>query len=326
MARVLTGIQSSGIPHLGNLLGAIKPAIDLSKESNNNSLFFIADYHSLTTVRDASILQENIYATAAAWLAFGLDTDKTIFYRQSDVPEVCELAWILNCYTPMPMLENAHSYKDKSSKLSKDKISSGLFTYPVLMAADILLFGAELVPVGKDQKQHLEITRDIARSFNHNYGDTFTIPEDIINEDVMVIPGIDGQKMSKSYNNTINIFQEDKLLLKTIKKIETDSLPLEAPKNPDTCNVFKIYSLLGSPIEISDLRDKYLKGNFGYGHAKQALYDLIITTFKTEREKFSDLINNPSEIDSELEKGALKAKEIAKETLNLVRNKVGLNK
>ena len=326
MARVLTGIQSSGIPHLGNLLGAIKPAIELSANEKNDSLFFIADFHSLTTVRDAKLLQENIYSTAAAWLAFGLDTDKTIFYKQSDVPEVCELAWILNCYTPMPMLENAHSYKDKTAKLSKDKISAGLFTYPVLMAADILLFNSDIVPVGKDQKQHLEITRDIARSFNHNYGELFSIPEESINESVMIIPGIDGQKMSKSYNNTINIFQEDKALLKNIKKIETNSLALEEPKNPDTCNVFKIYSLLGNEKQIQALREKYEAGNFGYGHAKQELFELIISQFKHERERYFKLISSPELIDEELKKGALKAKVIANEVLSKVRKSIGLTK
>lgn len=326
MARVLTGIQSSGIPHLGNLLGAIKPAIELSKNGNNDSLFFIADFHSLTTIRDPKLLQENIYSTAAAWLAFGLDTEKTIFYKQSDVPEVCELAWILNCHTPIPMLENAHSYKDKATKLSKDKISAGLFTYPVLMAADILLFNSELVPVGKDQKQHLEITRDIARSFNHSYGETFTIPEDYINDSVMVIPGIDGQKMSKSYNNTINIFLEDKALLKNIKKIETDSLPLEAPKNPDTCNVFKIYSLIGSKEQIESIRSKYEGGNFGYGHAKQELFELIKIVFQDEREKYFSLINEPTLIDEALQIGADKARVIAREVLSTVRNRIGLTK
>lgn len=326
MARVLTGIQSSGIPHLGNILGAIKPAIELSKKNNTESLLFIADFHALTSVRDAQLLQENIYATAAAWIACGLDTTKTIFYRQSDIPEVCELAWFLSCFTPIPMLENAHSFKDKSAKLSKDKISTGLFTYPVLMAADILLFDAELVPVGKDQKQHLEITRDIASSFNHQYGETFVLPESKINESVMVIPGIDGQKMSKSYNNTINIFLDDKALLKNIKKIETDSTPLEEPKDADNCNVFKLYALLATPTEIAALRAKYEAGNFGYGHAKQELYNLIVEKFANERKLYTELIQNPTLIEEKLHEGAAKAKLIASEVIDRVRVKVGLKK
>ena len=210
MARILTGIQSSGVPHLGNILGAIQPAIELSKLDDNESLFFIADLHSLTTIKNSEIIKHNTYATAAAWLAFGFNTDKNIFYRQSDIPEVTELMWILNCFTPYPMLANAHSFKDKSNNLSD--VNSGLFNYPVLMAADILLYDADVVPVGKDQLQHLEMTRDIAGSFNHQMGDTLTLPKSKVSESVMIVPGIDGKKMSKSYNNTINIFTEEKLL------------------------------------------------------------------------------------------------------------------
>lgn len=323
MARILTGIQSSGIPHLGNILGAIQPAIELSKNSNNDALFFIADFHSLTTIRDANILKENTYATAAAWLACGLNPDKVIFYRQSDVAEVCELAWFLNCHTPIPMLENAHSFKDKSAKLSKDKISAGLFTYPVLMAADILLYNAEIVPVGKDQKQHLEITRDLAKSFNHQFGETFVVPEPKISESVMTIPGTDGLKMSKSYGNTINIFQSDKQLKKNINLIVTDSTPLEEPKNPDTCHVFKLYSLLGSNEQTAELRANYLGGNFGYGHAKTALLTLIQEQFKEERTKYEEIINDTALIDSTLAIGAEKARSIAQETLVDVRTKLG---
>lgn len=323
MTRVLTGIQSTGIPHLGNILGAIKPAITLSEKEGNESLFFIANYHSLTTIKDGNLLRENTYATAAAWLACGLNPDKTIFYRQSDVSEVCELAWFLNCITPMPMLENAHSFKDKSEKLSKDKISAGLFNYPVLMAADILLYNAELVPVGKDQKQHLEITRDLAKSFNNLYGETFTIPESKINEEVMTIPGIDGQKMSKSYDNTINIFQEDKPLRKNVMKIVTDSIPMEEPKDPDGCNVFKLYSLLAEKPQIAEMRNNYEQGNYGYGHAKQALFELIVSKFSEERKVFTQFISDKHHLDQLLINGASKAKEIANTTLKDVRKAVG---
>lgn len=324
MARILTGVQSSGVPHLGNILGAIQPALELANTPSNEALLFIADFHSLTSVRDAAALKDNIYATAAAWLAFGLDTDKNIFYRQSDVPEVCELAWYLNCFTPMPMLENAHSFKDKSAKFSRDKISAGLFTYPVLMAADILLYDAEVVPVGKDQQQHLEMTRDIAGSFNHNYGETFVLPETMIRESVKTVPGIDGQKMSKSYDNFINIFLPDKQLRKRVMSIVTDSTPLEEPKNPDTCNVFQLYTLLGTESETADLRAKYEAGNFGYGHAKQALFELIIERFAKEREAYHQFMDNTELIESELKKGAAKARAIAGKVLTKVRTKVGI--
>lgn len=326
MSRVLTGIQSTGKPHLGNILGAIMPAIELSNDDSNEAFFFIADMHSITAIKDGKELSENTMAVAAAWLAFGLNTDKHTFYKQSDLPEVSELMWYLNCFTPIPMLENAHSFKDKSSKLSKDKINTGLFTYPVLMAADILLYDAEIVPVGKDQKQHLEITRDIARSINHLYkNETFVIPESKIKEDVMTVPGTDGQKMSKSYGNYIDIFQTDKKLRKNIMKIVTDSTPLEEPKDADNCNVFKIYSLLGTDDQITELRNKYLGGDFGFGHAKEALYELILDKFSLQRGKYNELINNPEKIALELEKGAQKARKIAKETLNRVRENLGLS-
>nr|MCU0399357.1 tryptophan--tRNA ligase [Cyclobacteriaceae bacterium] len=228
MTRILTGIQSSGRPHLGNLLGAIIPAIKLSKNPDNESFFFIADLHSLTTIKDSQVRSDNVRAVAAAWLAFGFDVEKNYLYRQSRIPEVCELAWYLNCFTPFPMLANAHSFKDKADRLSD--VNAGLFTYPVLMTADIILYDANVVPVGKDQKQHLEMARDIATSFNLQYGETFVIPEARIEEHLMVIPGTDGQKMSKSYGNIIDIFLPDKQLLKQIKSIVSDSTPLEAPK------------------------------------------------------------------------------------------------
>lgn len=321
MARVLTGIQSTGVPHLGNILGAIVPAIKLSQNQPNESLLFIADLHSLTTVRDAETLRHNTYATAATWLAFGFDTTKNLFYRQSDVTEVCELMWYLNCFTPYPMLANAHSFKDKANRLSD--VNSGLFTYPVLMAADILLYDAEIVPVGKDQQQHLEMTRDIAGSFNHAYGDTLVLPEAQIDKRVMTIPGIDGQKMSKSYNNVIDIFLPEKKLRKQVMSIVTDSTPLEQPKNCKSCNVFKLYELLASESQISELKTKYEGGNFGYGHAKQALFELILEHFSNERERFNYLMKNTDEIEAELLKGAEKARVIAQSVLQRVRKKVG---
>ena len=321
MARVLTGIQSTGVPHLGNILGAIIPAIELSKNPDNESLLFIADLHSLTTIRDAQLLRHNTYATAATWLAFGFDTSKNIFYRQSDCTEVCELTWYLNCFTPYPMLANAHSFKDKANRLSD--VNSGLFTYPVLMAADILLYDAEIVPVGKDQQQHLEMTRDIAGSFNHAYGDTLVLPEIQIDERIMTIPGTDGQKMSKSYNNFIDIFLPEKKLRKQIMGIVTDSTALEEPKDWSSCNVFQLYKLLGSDYQIAELKAQYEGVNFGYGHAKQALYELILERFSKERERFNYLMQNTNEIESELSKGAEKAKIIAQSVLKRVRQKTG---
>lgn len=321
MARILTGIQSSGKPHLGNLLGAIFPAIELSKDEKNESFFFIADLHSLTTIKDAGIRKENTYAVAAAWIACGFDTDKNLFYRQSKVPEVCELTWYLNCFTPFPMLANAHSFKDKSEKLAD--VNAGLFTYPVLMASDILLYDADIVPVGKDQKQHLEMTRDIASSFNHSYGETFVLPDAKIDENLMTIPGTDGQKMSKSYGNTIDIFQPDKKLRKNVMAIVTDSTPLEEPKNPDTCNVFAIYKLLASDIQKAEMRKKYEGGNYGYGHAKQELYELIVEKYREPREKYSYLMDNIPELDAKLQAGETKASKIANEVLERVKGKLG---
>jgi tryptophanyl-tRNA synthetase len=321
MARILTGIQSSGRPHLGNLLGAIIPAIKLSQQTGNESLFFIADLHSLTTIKDAETRINNTRAVAAAWLAFGFDIERNYLYRQSRIPEVCELTWYLNCFTPFPMLANAHSFKDKSEKLSD--VNAGLFTYPVLMTADIILYDAHFVPVGKDQRQHLEIARDIASAFNSMYGETFVVPEAKIEEQVMTIPGTDGQKMSKSYGNIIDIFLPDKELDKQIKTIVTDSTPLEAPKNPDTDNTFAIYKLLASEEQQQTLRAKYLAGNFGYGHAKKELFQLIVEKFKKEREAFNFYMSNPEELDKKLEQGEAKARVIAHQTLDRVRKKLG---
>jgi tryptophanyl-tRNA synthetase len=321
MARILTGIQSTGTPHLGNLLGAIIPAIKLSEEKENESLFFIADLHSFTTIRDAETLRNNTYATAAAWLAFGFDTDKNLFYRQSDVTQVTELTWYLNCFAPFQRLQLAHSFKDRQDRLSE--VNSGIFTYPVLMAADILLYDAEIVPVGKDQMQHLEITRDIASRFNHKYPNSFVLPETKVDERVMIVPGTDGQKMSKSYNNFIDIFLPDKKLRKQIMGIKTDSTPMEDPKVAEDCNVFKLFTLLASVEESAIIKANYEEGNFGYGHAKQELFELICEKYKTEREKFNHLMENKNIIDTELAKGAEKAKVLANEVLNRVRKNIG---
>ncbi len=321
MANILTGVQSTGTPHLGNLLGAIIPAIALSKKPENQSFLFIADLHSITQIKDGETLLNNTYSTAAAWLACGLDVNKVIFYRQSDVPQTAELSWYLSCFFPYQRLTLAHSFKDKADRL--EDVNAGLFTYPMLMAADILLYDAHFVPVGKDQMQHIEITRDVASRFNHQMGETFVIPEGTVQEETMYIPGTDGQKMSKSRGNIIDIFLDDNSLRKQIMGIESDSTPLEDPKNPDTCNVFALYKLLASEAEISTMRQNYLGGNYGYGHAKQALFELICEKFKAQREKYNYYISNRAELDAILKKGAEKAGTIADSVLNRVRIKLG---
>lgn len=321
MARILTGIQSTGTPHLGNILGAIEPAIQMANRPENDSFLFIADMHSLTQIKDPMVLRENTYSVAATWLAFGLDINKTVFYRQSDVPQVTELAWYLSCMFPYQRLTLAHSFKDKADRL--EDVNAGLFTYPMLMAADILLYDAEFVPVGKDQLQHLEMTRDVATRFHSKYGETFILPEAKVQEESMYIPGTDGAKMSKSKGNTINIFLPEKQLRKQIMSIETDSTPLEEPKNPDTCNVFALYKLLATKEDTSLMRANYQAGNYGYGHAKQALYELMIKRFDIPRERYLSLMQNKSEIEEALKLGAKKAKLVADEVLNRVRKKVG---
>lgn len=322
MARILTGIQSSNIPHLGNLLGAIVPAIELSKDPANSSIYFIADLHSLTSIKDAEFIRESRYAVAATWLAFGLDTEKNILFRQSDVPEVCELTWYLSCFMSYQRLQLAHSFKDKSA--AGMDVNTGLFTYPVLMAADILMYNTDIVPVGKDQKQHVEFTRDLAEKINHHYQkELFVIPQEKIDENVMVIPGIDGRKMAKSYNNFINIFLPEKELKKVVMSVVTDSTPLEAPKNPDTDNVFALYRLLADASATSALREKYLAGGFGYGHAKTALLELILDKYRNEREAYHRYMNDRGLLDSELKKGADKAKAIGIPVLEKVRATMG---
>ncbi|MEO9804852.1 MAG: tryptophan--tRNA ligase [Reichenbachiella sp.] len=321
MARVLTGIQSSGRPHLGNLLGAILPAIQLTENEKQESLLFIADLHSFTTIKDPEVRKENTKSIAAAWLACGLDTSKSIFYRQSKIPEVCELTWFLNCVTPYPMLANAHSFKDKADRLSD--VNAGLFDYPVLMAADIILYDANIVPVGKDQRQHIEMTRDIAKTFNHQFGEVFVIPEARIDDEVMTIPGTDGQKMSKSYGNIIDVFLPEKQLKKNVMSILTDSTPMEEPKDPDVCNVYNIYKTVANDEQKIEMRNNYRGGNYGYGHAKTALFELILDKFKEERRMFNHFMENEPAIEQHLQEGEEKARAIAHKVLSRVKNTIG---
>jgi tryptophanyl-tRNA synthetase len=321
MARVLTGVQSTGRPHFGNILGAILPAIEMAGNPENEAFLFIADMHSLTQIKDAKELHANTMATATAWLACGLDPEKTFFYRQSDVPETTELTWYLMCHFPFQRLNLAHSFKDKADRLQD--VNAGLFTYPMLMAADILLYDAELVPVGKDQLQHLEFTRDVASRFNHKMGEVFVVPKEWIQDDTMLIPGIDGEKMSKSRNNFIDIFLPEKELKKQVMKIVTDTKGLDDDKDPDTCNIFKLYRLLASDEQQATMRENYKTKGYGYGHAKTALLELILTRFEKERERYNYYEANPEEVDAILAKGAEKARKIARETLNKVRKSVG---
>jgi len=321
MARILTGVQSTGTPHLGNLLGAVLPAIKMAKASSDDSFLFIADLHSMTQIKNGETLRENTFATAATWLACGLDIENTHFYRQSDVSEVTELAWYLSCFFPYQRLTLAHSFKDKSEQLAD--VNAGLFSYPMLMAADILLYDAEIVPVGKDQLQHLEITRDVAARFNHQMGETLVLPQAKIQESSQYVPGTDGEKMSKSKNNTINVFLPEKKLRKQIMGIKTDSAALEEPKDPESCNVFAIYTLLAPNSSIQALREKYLAGGMGYGYAKQLLFELILDRFENERKQFDYYHQHPEEVHLALAKGAEKARKVASEVLLRVRDKIG---
>ena len=321
MARILTGVQSTGTPHLGNLLGAIIPAIEMANKPENDSFLFIADMHSLTQIKDGNVLRENTYSTAATWLSFGLDTERVIFYRQSDVPQTAELSWYLSCFFPFQRLTLAHSFKDKADRL--EDVNAGLFTYPMLMAADILLYDAEFVPVGKDQLQHIEITRDVASRFNFEMGETFVLPEAKIEKDNMYVLGTDGHKMSKSRNNFINIFLPDKELKKQVMSILSDSKGLEEPKDPETCHIFAIYQLLANADQVSEMRKNYIAGGYGYGHAKTALFELILTKYATQREKYNYLMANKSEIDEALKIGSEKARNVAQNVINRVRGKVG---
>ncbi len=323
MARILTGIQSTGTPHLGNILGAIKPAIEMSNNGDNESFLFIADMHSLTQIKDGSVMRENTYSVAATWLAFGLDTAKTVFYRQSDVPECAELAWYLSCYYPYSRLALAHSFKDKSDRL--EDVNGGLFTYPMLMAADILLYDANFVPVGKDQLQHLEMTRDVASRINHQCGEELLVlPEAIVQADTQLILGTDGEKMSKSRNNFINIFETDKALKNTInKKVVTDATPLEAPKEPEGAAVFELFKYVATAKQVEELAAKLRTGGYGWGHAKKDLLEALIEVFGPAREKYNYFMENKNELDKVLDEGAEKARKVAKATLKRLRSQIG---
>ncbi|MBE6407101.1 MAG: tryptophan--tRNA ligase [Lentisphaeria bacterium] len=319
--RILTGVQPSGILHIGNYFGAISASVKLQEEADE-SFLFIADFHSLTVNPDPDALRERVKQVALDFLACGIDPAKTLFFRQSDVPEVCELSWILNCITGVGLLERAHSYKDKIAKGFSP--NNGLFSYPVLMAADILLYKSTLVPVGKDQKQHLEITRDIAIRFNQMYGETLVVPDGYINTDVAVVPGLDGQKMSKSYNNTIEIFGNPKAIRKKIMGMPTDCKTLEEPKDPDTCNVFALYKLFSTKAQQEEMAERYRAGNYGYGHAKQALFDAYMDFFAPMRKRREELEADPGYVESVLKTSAEKAKAVAQETLLQVQKAVGL--
>lgn len=321
MSRILTGIQSTGVPHLGNVLGAIRPAIELSKDPKNESFLFIADLHSLTQIKDPVAMRNNTYGVAAAWLAFGLDPQRTVFYRQSDVPMVTELTWYLNCYYPYSRLALAHSFKDKADRL--DDVNAGLFTYPMLMAADILLYDAHYVPVGKDQLQHLEMARDVAERFNHHMGETFVVPSAKTDQQTMIVPGTDGEKMSKSRGNIINLFAPEKELKQQVMGIVTDSTPLEAPKDTDKDKVFAIYRLIATPDAMRTMRDNYTRGGYGYGHAKKELLATLLDGFAQERALFHRLMNDRGELDAQLQVGAQKASAVARTVLDRVRAKLG---
>jgi tryptophanyl-tRNA synthetase len=326
----LTGIKPTGTPHIGNYLGMIKPALELVQ--HYRALYFIADYHALTTERDPEELNRQIYEVAATWLALGLDPEKVVFFRQSDVPEVLELTWILGCQTSKGLLNRAHAYKAaveeniRQGKSEDDNINAGLYNYPVLMAADILLFGTHVVPVGQDQKQHLEIVRDVASSFNSQYGKVFTIPEPLIQKDVMSIPGVDGRKMSKTYRNTIPIFAGDNIIQKQVLGILTDSKPPEAPKDPETCNVFSLYRHFAPPEVVEHTRRIYLKGGARYSDIKKELIDLLIERFREGRLTYGVLLRDKQAIERILKQGALKAQKIAKDMLIKVRRSIGIER
>ena len=321
MARILTGIQSTGTPHLGILLGAILPAIEMANQSEDDSFLFIADLHALTQIKDSSQTKTNTYATAAAWLACGLDPQKTVFYRQSDVPQVTELAWYLNCFFPFSRLSLAHSFKDKADQL--EDINAGLFTYPMLMAADILLYDSHQVPVGKDQLQHLEMTRDVANRFHSQFGETFLLPEAVLQESNMYVKGTDGGKMSKSKNNIIDVFLPEKQLRKQVMGIATDSTPLEEPKDPESCTVFSLYRMVAEETAVKQMRLQYESGGFGYGHAKQALLEILLNKFAQARTHFDKLMAKPQQMDKILQQGAIKAQSVANQTLSRVRKSLG---
>ena len=318
--RILSGIQPSGTLHLGNYFGMMKPALELQED--NDCFYFIADYHALTQTPDPDLLRERVRDVALDFLACGLDPERTTFFRQSDIPQVQELTWVLACLTPVGLLERCHSYKDKVSR--GIAANHGLFSYPVLMAADILIYNSHLVPVGKDQKQHLEVTRDLAVRFNNNYGDVLTIPEALIQEQTAAVPGTDGQKMSKSYDNIIELFGGGKATRKKIMRVVTDSTPLEEPKDPDTCNVFALYALFATEEETADLRERYVRGGTGYGEAKQLVFEKYWEYFRPFRERRQELEGNLDYLERVLQDGARRARAVATATLAWVKHAVGL--
>jgi tryptophanyl-tRNA synthetase len=320
MKRVLSGVQPSGKPHLGNYLGAMRQHIAMQEQ--HECFLFIADLHALTTVRSKEEMQNQTFDLAISYLALGLDPEKTVFFKQSDLSEHAELCWIFDCITTIPFLERAHAWKDAQAKQKKE-ITVGLFNYPILQAADILLYNPDLVPVGQDQKQHIEMTRDIAQNFNKIFGETFKLPEAEIKKEVAVVPGTDGQKMSKSYGNTIDIFAEEKTLKKQVMGIVTDSTPVEDPKDPETCNVFTLYKLLASEAEAQALAEKYKAGGMGYGEAKKELLNKILEHFASERNRYQELVEKKDYVREVLENGATKARIIASKSLETAKKNIG---
>jgi len=329
-ADILTGISTTGTPHLGNYVGAIRPAIESSKDDTKQAYYFLADYHSIIKCQDPAIIKKSALEIAATWIAFGLDTDKSIFYRQTDIPEITELTWILTCMTAKGLMNRAHAYKaavdnnEKTGRNDPDKdITMGLFCYPILMAADILMFNAKKVPVGKDQIQHLEMTRDIAGRFNRTYGDHFTLPQAVVDEKTAVLKGLDGRKMSKSYNNTIPLFETEKRFRKLIMKIKTNSLAPEEPKDPETCTLFAIYQAFAKPDEVKTMKKRYREG-IAWGTMKQELFEYLNETLKEPRKKYNELIKSPGDIDAILKKGALRAREYSVPFIDKIRKSIGI--
>ena len=319
--RSLSGIKSTGHPHLGNYLGMIRPAIQL--QDTHEAYYFVADLHALTSERDPVAMRQQTYEITATFLALGLDPERSAFFRQSDVPEVAELSWYLSCVVAMGELERAHAWKARKDEGDEGAAVHGLFAYPVLMAADILIYDAHVVPVGKDQIQHIEFTRDWAARFNHHFGETFRIPEPQVREEVMTIPGIDGRKMSKSYDNGIEVFMPPKKLKQRVMQIVTDSTPLEAPKDPDSCNVVALYKYFSTPDELAEMKAKYRAGGFGYGHAKLALFEALERHLGPQRAEYDRLMADPATLEATLERGANKARAVAQEVLGRAREKVG---
>ena len=326
----LSGIKPTGTPHLGNYFGMIRPALDLVKDYK--ALYFIADYHALTVVRSGDEMERMSYDVAATWMALGMDPEQVTFFRQSDVPEIFECTWILNCFTAKGLLNRAHAYKaavDANIAEERDPdagVNIGLYTYPVLMAADILLYGSHVVPVGQDQRQHVEIAADIAQAFNYTYGDILTIPEALIRQEVAMVPGTDGRKMSKSYDNVLPIFAPSKQLRKRVMSIITDSRPPEQPKDPDTCNLFNVYRLLATPEETQSMRQRYLQGGFGYGEVKQAIFEALERTFGESRARYDTYIQDRAALEQMLAHGAAKARAIGAPLLSRMRRAVGMRR